>query len=72
MTHLTLHGRLVAVPFKNVDVILHFSKLFLHLLKNSFNLLVWPCTAAVVDVYITMLCVFRTDWGVISVISWLS
>ena len=50
---LTLHSRLV--PFEDVDVVLQLSELFLHFLKNSFNLLVWPCIEAVEDV-ITMLC----------------
>lgn len=62
-TVLTLHSRLV--PFEDVDVILQLSELFLHFLKNSFNLLLWSRTAAVVDVYTTLLC----DC---SVISWLS
>ena len=67
-TVLTVHNRLV--PFQDVDVILQLSELCLHFLKNSFDLLVWPCVEAVVDV-IAMLCGGRTDWGAISVISWL-
>ena len=68
-TDLTRHSRLV--PFEDVDVILQSSELFLYFLKNSFNLLVWPCIEAVVDV-ITMLCGCRTDWGTINIIFWLS
>ena len=66
-TDFTRHSRLV--PFEDVDVILQSSELFLHFLKNSFNLFVWPCIEAVVDV-ITMLC--GCSWGAISAISGLS
>ena len=59
------------VSFENVDAIFNVSKLCLHFLKESFNLLVRPCIETVVDV-VTMLCGWRTDWGAIGIISWLS
>ena len=43
------------VAFEDVDTIFNVSKLCLQFLKERFNLLVWPCIEAVVDV-ITLLC----------------
>ena len=44
------------VSFEDVDAIFNVSQLRLHFLKESFNLLVWPCIEAVLVDVVTLLC----------------